>query len=324
MMDFNLDNITRKNIKDLVPYSSARSEFEGKSQIFLDANENSLGSVLDKNFHRYPDPLQKELKKKISRLKKVPVENIFIGNGSDEAIDLLIRAFCEPRRDNILVFPPTYGMYEVCAAINNVAAQKILLTEDFQLNTDNIQASLNENSKLAFVCSPNNPTGNLMSRESIEWLLQNFKGLVIIDEAYFDFAETTSWLSDLHAYPNLVVMQTLSKAWGLAALRLGTAFASKEIIHILNKIKPPYNISGITQQVALDALDNEELKDEKLRIISNERRKLEEAFTTLACIKKVYPSDANFLLVKTTDASGLYNFLVTQNIVVRNRSSQPL
>jgi histidinol-phosphate aminotransferase len=324
MQSFNLENIIRKNIRDLIPYSSARSEFEGKDQIFLDANENSLGSVLDENFHRYPDPLQKELKQKISLIKDVSVENIFIGNGSDEAIDLLIRAFCEPSADNILVFPPTYGMYEVCAAINNVAVKKVSLTSQFQLNIDETENAIDAYTKLIFICSPNNPTGNLLTAADIGSLLHNFNGIVVIDEAYIDFAGTGSWAKKLAAYPNLVILQTLSKAWGLAALRIGTLFASHEIISVLNKKKPPYNISGIAQQLALQALDNKECRDEKISIIISERKRLQQALPEFDLIREVYASDANFLLVKVNDALGVYNYLLSKNIVVRNRSNQPL
>jgi histidinol-phosphate aminotransferase len=324
MAEFNLDAILRSNVKKLIPYSSARSEFEGDAQIFLDANENSLGSVLNKNFHRYPDPLQKDLKAKVSSIKNVHAENVFIGNGSDEAIDLLIRAFCNPGVDNILIFPPTYGMYEVSAEINDVAINKVLLTEDFQLDVDAAKEGINENTKLIFVCSPNNPTGNLLNTKSIEWLLNNFSGIVVVDEAYIDFTGIQSWANKLDRYPNLVVMQTLSKAWGLAGLRIGFAYASKEIIHVLNKIKPPYNISEATQQLALQALQNETAAKEKTGVLIQQKERLFKAFTAFDFIKKIYPSDANFILVKVDDAGSLYRYLVSKNIVVRNRSSQPL
>jgi histidinol-phosphate aminotransferase len=324
MAEFNLDAILRGNVKKLIPYSSARSEFEGDAQIFLDANENSLGSVLNKNFHRYPDPLQKDLKAKVSSIKNVHAGNIFIGNGSDEAIDLLIRAFCNPGVDNIMIFPPTYGMYEVSAEINDVAINKILLTEEFQLDIDAAKNAINKNTKLIFVCSPNNPTGNLLNTKSIEWLLNNFSGIVVVDEAYIDFTGTESWANKLDRYPNLVVMQTLSKAWGLAGLRIGFAYASKEIIHVLNKIKPPYNISEATQQLALQALQNETAAKEKTGVLIQQKERLFKAFTAFDFIKKIYPSDANFILVKVDDAGSLYRYLVSKNIVVRNRSSQPL
>ena len=324
MAEFILDNILRNNVKKLIPYSSARSEFEGDAQIFLDANENSLGSTLNNNFHRYPDPLQKQLKQKLSAIKNVPAGNIFVGNGSDEAIDLLIRAFCNPGVDNILIFPPTYGMYEISAEINDVAINKVLLTKDYQLNVDAIKDGIDENTKIIFVCSPNNPTGNLLNTKSIEWLLNNFNGIVVVDEAYIDFAGITSWSQRLNQFPNLVVLQTLSKAWGLAGLRIGFAYASTDIIHVFNKIKPPYNISEATQQLALQALQNEQQAKEKTSVLIKQKKRLMEDFKQFDFIKTIYPSDANFILVKVNDAKNLYQYLVTKTIVVRNRSSQPL
>ena len=324
MAEFYLDNILRSNVKKLIPYSSARSEFEGDAQIFLDANENSLGSALGNNFHRYPDPLQKKLKQKLSAIKNVPAENIFVGNGSDEAIDLLIRAFCNPGADNILIFPPTYGMYEVSAEINDIAINKVLLTEDYQLNIDVIKGGLDDHTKIVFVCSPNNPTGNLLNPTSIEWLLKNFNGIVVVDEAYIDFEGSQSWTQRLDKFPNLVVLQTLSKAWGLAGLRIGFAYASKEIIHVFNKIKPPYNISEATQQLALQALQNEQQAKEKTNILIQQKIRLLESFKQFDFIKTIYPSDANFILVKVDDAKHLYQYLIAKTIVVRNRSSQPL
>ncbi|HEX5151785.1 MAG TPA: histidinol-phosphate transaminase [Parafilimonas sp.] len=324
MIEFNLDNILRNNVKKLIPYSSARSEFEGDAQIFLDANENSLGSVLNRNFHRYPDPLQKQLKQKLGAIKNVPSENIFVGNGSDEAIDLLIRAFCNPGVDNILIFPPTYGMYEVAAEINDVAINKVLLTKNYQLDVDAIKNGIDKNTKIIFVCSPNNPTGNLLDTKSIEWLPENFNGIVVVDEAYIDFAGTESWIKKLDQYPNLVVLQTLSKAWGLAGLRIGFAYASKEIIHVFNKIKPPYNISEATQQLALRALQNEAQAKEKTNVLIQQKERLLEDFKQFDFINTIHPSDANFILVKVDNAKDLYQYLVSKTIVVRNRSSQPL
>jgi len=324
MAEFNLDAILRNNVKKLIPYSSARSEFEGDAQIFLDANENSLGSVLNRNFHRYPDPLQKQLKKKLGTIKDIHAENIFVGNGSDEAIDLLIRAFCNPGIDNILMFPPSYGMYEVAAEINDVAINKVLLTDDYQLDVDAIKDGIDKNTKIIFVCSPNNPTGNLLDTKSIEWLLKHFNGIIVVDEAYIDFAGTESWIKKLDQYPNIVVLQTLSKAWGLAGLRIGFAFASKEIIQVLNKIKPPYNISEATQQMALQALQYEKEAKEKTCVLIRQKERLMEELKMFGFIKKISPSDANFILVKVDDATGLYKYLLAKNIVVRNRSSQPL
>lgn len=324
MKEFNLDNITRANIKKLIPYSSARSEYEGDAQVFLDANENSLGSMLQENFHRYPDPLQKKLKEKISTIKNINTKNIFIGNGSDEAIDLLIRAFCNPGKDEILIFPPTYGMYEVSAAINDININKVLLTTDFELNIAATKQAINEQTKIIFVCSPNNPTGNSFNENEIEDLLNSFNGIVVIDEAYIDFSNKTSWLKKLNQYPNLVILQTLSKAWALAGLRIGMAFASEEIIQILNKIKPPYNISVATQKLALQVLNDEEKAYQKINIIKSEKEKLIKDLKAFDFIKNIYPSDTNFLLIKVNDAARLYKYLLTKNIVVRNRSNQPL
>ncbi len=324
MKDFNLENITRENIRKLIPYSSARSEYEGDAQVFLDANENSLGSSLKENFHRYPDPLQKKLKEKISTIKNINAKNIFIGNGSDEAIDLLIRAFCNPGKDEILIFPPTYGMYEVSAAINDVEIKEILLTKDFELNISELKKSITNKTKIIFVCSPNNPTGNSFNENEIENLFNSFNGIVVIDEAYIDFSDKASWLKKLNQYPNLVILQTLSKAWALAGLRIGMAFASEEIIQILNKIKPPYNISVATQKLALQVLNDEEKAYQKINVIKKEKQKLVEDLKVFDFIKKIYPSDTNFLLVKVSDAAGLYKYLLTKNIVVRNRSNQPL
>ena len=323
-MNFDLNNLVRENIKKLVPYSSARDEFKGEANVFLDANENSLGSPLTKWYNRYPDPLQIKVKEKLSTIKGVPVNNTFLGNGSDECIDVLIRAFCEPGIDNILICPPTYGMYQVSADINNAAVKKVRLTPDFQLDLPGIEQAIDGDTKMIFICSPNNPTGNLMHVLDIEFLLQHFTGIVVIDEAYIDFAETNSWLTKLDKYHNLVILQTLSKAWGLAALRIGLAFASTGIIDILNRIKPPYNISGITQELALEGLYNEERKNAAVAVIVDEKKKLVQLFSEFDFIEKTFPSDANFLLIKTNDAFKLYNYLVSQNIVVRNRSNQPL
>jgi histidinol-phosphate aminotransferase len=324
MKQFNLDNITRANIKKLVPYSSARSEYEGDAQVFLDANENSLGSSLQENFHRYPDPLQKKLKGKISAIKNINTGNIFIGNGSDEAIDLLIRAFCNPGKDEILISPPTYGMYEVSAAINDAAVKEVLLTGNFELHIPAIKNAISDKTKIIFVCSPNNPTGNSFNENEIEHLLNSFNGIVVLDEAYIDFSEKASWLKKLNQYPNLVILQTLSKAWALAGLRIGMAFASEGIIQILNKIKPPYNISVATQKLALQVLNDEEKAYQKIAVIKKEKAKLAEDLKGFDFIKKIYPSDTNFLLVKVNDATALYKYLLSKNIVVRNRSSQPL
>lgn len=324
-MKFNLDTITRTNIKNLKPYSSARSEFKGKEGIFLDANENSFGSPLGVNYNRYPDPLQIELKEKLSKIKGLPIQNIFLGNGSDEAIDILFRAFCNPGIDNIIICPPTYGMYEVSANINDVEIIKVPLTvEEFQLDTENILLSINKNTKLIFICCPNNPTGNGVKWDAIKSILENFNGLVIIDEAYINFARYRSLIPELLNYPNLVILQTLSKAWGLAGLRVGMAFASEQIIDIFNKIKPPYNINIASQKLALDALNNTDKINEWIKQTVEERDKLIAEFALLPFIIKVYPSDANFILVKTNDPLAIYNYLVSKKIIIRDRSKVEL
>ena len=318
---FNIESIVRNNIKNLKAYSSARDEFKGDAKVFLDANENSLGSPTLKWYNRYPDPMQMKVKEKISLVKKVAVENIFIGNGSDEAIDLLFRCFCEPGIDNVIIFPPTYGMYEVSANINNVNLKKISLTQDFQLDLPLLEAAIDLNTKIIWICSPNNPSGNSINREDIEMVLNNFDGIVVIDEAYINFSRQRSFVADLNDYPNLVVLQTLSKAWGLAALRLGMAFASTDIIAYMNKAKPPYNISEPVQQLAVQALDEiGQVNDMIVEIVSS-RKLLEESLGNLEEIIKVHPSDANFLLVEFKQAKLMYDYLVSQGIVVRDRSN---
>jgi histidinol-phosphate aminotransferase len=320
-MSFDLNALVRPNIRNLVPYSSARDEFKGEASIFLDANENSLGSPLTKWYNRYPDPLQWEVKKKISAIKGTPAEHIFLGNGSDEAIDLLFRAFCEPGMDNVVICPPTYGMYEVSANINNIGLKKVPLTPDFQIDLDAMEGAIDRNTRIIWLCSPNNPTGNSLNREDIEIILNNFEGLVVIDEAYINFSRQRSFIPELSEYPNLVILQTMSKAWGLAALRIGMAFASKEIIEVINRIKPPYNISQAAQDLVLQALDHVDEVNNMIRILVEERKKLEESLLELPQVIRVYPSDANFLLVKTIDAKGLYKYLVEKGVVVRDRSN---
>ena len=320
MMNFDLNKLLRPNIRTLVPYSSARDEFKGEAKIFLDANENSFGSPLTKWYNRYPDPLQMTLKERLSEIKGVPTANIFLGNGSDECIDILIRACCEPGKDNILICPPTYGMYEVSANINDVRLKKVNLTPDFQLDIDAIAETIDEHTKLIFLCSPNNPTGNSLHREDIEVILNNFDGLVVIDEAYINFSRHRSFSTQLDEYPNLVVMQTLSKAWGLAALRVGIAFASEEMIQVMNKVKPPYNINQASQELALKALEEVGQVNDMIREIVKEREALRNALGQLAIVEKIYPSDANFLLVKINDAPGIYHYLLENQIVVRDRS----
>lgn len=321
-MNFKLENIVRDNINKLVAYSSARNEYKGNEGIFLDANENPYGSPLESNYNRYPDPLQLNVKSKISVLKNIPIENIFLGNGSDEAIDILYRAFCIPSKDNVIVCPPTYGMYEVSANVNNVEILKVpLVPETFQLDISSVLKAITENTKLIFVCCPNNPTGNGVKWKDIQILLETFNGIVVVDEAYIDFASYGSLISQLEDYKNLVILQTFSKGWGLAGLRVGMAFASEEIIAIFNKIKPPYNINIVSQQLLLEALNNKSKVDEWVKEIILERRKVSDELTKLLFIKIIYPSEANFILVKTDNAKNIYDFLITQKIIVRNRSN---
>jgi histidinol-phosphate aminotransferase len=320
-MSFNLNNLTRENIKSLTPYSSARDEFHGEAKVFLDANENAIGSPLLKWYNRYPDPHQNAIKTKLSAIKGVAASQIFIGNGSDECIDILFRAFCNPGKDNVIICPPTYGMYEVSANINDAELRKAPLLQNFQLDLARIETLIDANTKLIWICSPNNPTGNSIYRSDIEMILNNFDGIVVIDEAYINFSRQRSFLPELKEYPNLVVMQTLSKAWGLAGLRLGMAFASEEIIGIYNKVKPPYNISEAVQEHVIKALDNTAEVNQMIQELVKERTQLEQDLLQVKAVEKVYPSDANFLLVKTTDAKAIYTYLVARGIVVRNRSS---
>jgi histidinol-phosphate aminotransferase len=319
-MSFDLNSLLRPHIAKLQPYTSARDEYTGKEGVFLDANENPFGSITDQDFNRYPDPYQAALKAEISKIKQVRPTQIFLGNGSDEAIDLLYRAFCNPGKDNVILLPPTYGMYEVSASINDVEIRKVPLTEDFQLQPEKILAKADENSKILFICSPNNPSANKVKREDILFLLDNFKGLVVVDEAYIDFSDEPSFTTHLDDYPNLLVMQTFSKAWGLASLRLGMAFASEEIIRILNKIKPPYNISGLTQETVLTAIRNKDKVKTMIREILEEREFLQAELEKLPFIQKIHPSNANFLLVKIANAGQVYDDLIEEKVIVRNRS----
>lgn len=317
---FSLENLVRKNIKNLKPYSSARDEFSGEAKVFLDANENSLGSPLYKWYNRYPDPHQKKLKNVISEIKKVNTDKIFLGNGSDECIDLLYRSFCNPEKDNVIICPPTYGMYEVSANINNVEVRYAPLLDDFQLNLAHLETLTDAHTKIIWLCSPNNPTGNSLNRTDIEMVLNNFSGLVVIDEAYINFSKQKSFIQELNEYPNLVVLQTFSKAWGLAGLRLGMTFASKEIVEILDRVKPPYNINQATQDLALKALEEVGQVNDMIREIVDMRNALANVFWQIPGVKHVYPSDANFLLVKINRATEVYNYLLTKEIVVRDRS----
>ena len=313
-----LQKLVRQNIISLKPYSSARDEFSGEAGVFLDANENPFGDL-----NRYPDPHQQTLKDKLKDIKKLTSKQVFIGNGSDEVIDLLIRIFCNPSVDKIVVCPPTYGMYEVAANINDVMVLSVPLTEGFQLDTEALQQVISQSEpntlKLIFLCTPNNPTGN--SIDNIEWVLANFNGIVVVDEAYIDFSERTSFIEKLALYPNLVVVQTFSKAWGLAAARIGIAYASETIIALMQKVKPPYNVSSLNQEAALKALDNEHVIVHQKAHILEQRTYLETSLSQLPIVKKVFPSDANFILIEVEDADKLYEHLVIKNIVVRNRNT---
>ena len=312
----NISELVRPNIRNLKPYSSARDEFRGRAEIFLDANENPYPTA----YNRYPDPLQLALKERISASKGVPSSRIFLGNGSDEAIDLLIRAFCEPNRDAILVPEPTYGMYSVCADINAVQVQRVLLSSSYDLDLPAIRSATDRSTRIIFLCSPNNPSANLLSRETVLSIVEDFDGLVVVDEAYIDFSGSESYTTQLNLYPNLVVLQTFSKAWGLAGLRLGMCFAQEMIVSVLNKIKYPYNINCQTQELVLKALANESQKDRWVNEILNERAKLVAALNDLEMVRHVYPSDANFVLVRVDDASGTYRLLMEMGTIVRDRS----
>ncbi len=317
---FSINKLVRPNIRELVPYSSARDEFSGEATVFLDANENPFNAPLN----RYPDPQQRSLKDKISEIKQVPPSKIFLGNGSDEAIDLLFRAFCEPGSDNVVAIDPSYGMYSVCAGINNVAYTKVLLHDDFSLDASALIEKTDINTKMIFLCSPNNPTGNCLEPEKIAYLLKSFKGLVIVDEAYIDFAPEFSTVPLLKQYPNLVILQTLSKAWGLAGIRLGMAFAHEEVIHVLNKIKYPYNVNALTIKKALEALQQESAQKKWVQTLLAQRAAVVRELSTLSCVLKIYPSQANFVLVKVAGANKIYQYLVEENIIVRNRNSVAL
>jgi histidinol-phosphate aminotransferase len=315
-----IQSLVRKNIRTMKPYSSARDEFKGEADIFLDANENPYPTP----YNRYPDPLQWKVKQKLSQLKDIPPAQIFLGNGSDEPIDLLIRAFCEPNQDSILITEPTYGMYAVCAEVNAVNIQTVPLTPDFDLDLEALPGTFDATTKIIFLCSPNNPTGNLLSRDKITEVLKKFYGIVVIDEAYIDFAGGRSFISELEKYPNLVILQTFSKAWGLAGLRLGMAFSSTEIIAILNKIKYPYNVNIQTQTLALEALDNAYKKNIWVEEILASREKLIKALKAVHIVEKIFPTDSNFVLVRVKDAPATYQYLTEKGIIVRDRSKVKL
>ncbi|MEO1012515.1 MAG: histidinol-phosphate transaminase [Bacteroidota bacterium] len=321
-MNFNLNDIIRKSIRGVKPYSSARDEYvsDGSDMVFLDANENPF----DSGVNRYPDPQQRGLKTLLAEQKKVPAEQILLGNGSDEVLDLIYRAFCEPGRDNVITLPPTYGMYNVLAGINEVENREVYLTHDFEPDVDKVLARADEYTKLIFLCSPNNPTGNSFESKSIQRILENFKGLVVLDEAYIDFSRNKGWLGELGNHPNLIVTQTLSKAYGMAGIRLGICYASREVIAVLNKIKPPYNVNELTQQRALEGVQDQEGMQSEVQKILTEREKLVNALGEVSFFSKVYPTDANFVLAQVDDADLRYRQLLKQGIVVRNRSKQPL
>ena len=322
MEGFDLNKLVRESVSKLQPYSSARDEYvsDGSEMIFLDANENPF----DNGVNRYPDPYQRSLKSLLAEQKGVSESQILLGNGSDEVLDLIYRAFCEPNQDNIITLPPTYGMYKVLAGINAVENKEVLLTADFEPNVEEILNAVDANSKLLFICSPNNPTGNSFKKEGIEKLLKSFNGLVVIDEAYIDFSKDESWLSQLNNYPNLIVTQTLSKAYGLAGIRLGICYASEEIISVLNKIKPPYNVNQLTQQRALKRVLNQDLVNQEVKQILEERTELIKALDSLEFVSELYPTDANFVLAKVDDANKRYQQLLEKQVVVRNLSTQPL
>lgn len=313
---FDVEAWVRPNVRDMQPYSSARDEFHGHASVFLDANENPYNAP----YNRYPDPMQWTLKEKISEIKSVPKASIFLGNGSDEPIDLLLRAFCEPGKDSMLTFDPTYGMYQVAAEINNVACKRVKLKEDFQMDMPAMLGAIDETVKLVYLCSPNNPTGNSLNRRDIYELLDKFPGIVVVDEAYIDFSAAPSFSRDLPEYPNLVVLQTLSKAWGAAGIRLGMAFASPEIIAVLNKIKYPYNVNQLTQERALELLRHPERMQEQLTQILSERTRLQKSLSALPLVRKLYPTDANFILTDVGNADEVYHKLVEKGIIVRNRN----
>jgi histidinol-phosphate aminotransferase len=317
----NLESLVRKNIFHLKPYSCARDEFKGEASAYLDANESPYNT----RYNRYPDPLQEKLKKQVSRIKKINPERIMLGNGSDEVIDLIFRIFCEPATDNVVAIEPTYGMYKVSADINNVEYRKVLLDENFQMDAEQLLAAADKHTKVIFLCSPNNPSGNLLNRSEMRKTIERFPGIVVIDEAYIDFSSEPSWLSDLDKYPNLIILHTFSKAWGLASLRCGMAFASEEIIALFNKVKYPYNLSTLVQQTILEQLSSgDTFKTGWVNQILGEREPLATALKTLPIVEKVYPSDSNSLLVKVNDANGIYKALVEKGVIVRNRNTVSL
>ncbi len=316
-MSFNLENTVRPNIWKLQPYSCARDEFKGRpARVFLDANESPYNGP----YNRYPDPLQEEVKERLAKVKSVPAENIFLGKGGDEAIDLVYRIFCNPQKDNVVAIEPTYGMYGVCANINDVEYRTVLLDENFQVSADKVLAATDAHTKVIWLCTPNNPTGNLLDRAEIENILANFDGIVVVDEAYSDFASDRPFRLDIERWPNIMVLNTFSKAWGCASIRLGMAFASTEIIGLMNKVKYPYNINSLTQQKALEMLNELDRVNQWVISVCAERSKIANAFSELSVCEKVYPTDANFFLARVKDANAIYNYLIDNGVVVRNRN----
>jgi histidinol-phosphate aminotransferase len=321
-MPFDIQKLVRPSVLNLKPYASARHDFAGEADVYLDANENSYGSPAEEGLHRYPDPYQDELRTALAKYKKIAASRIFFGNGSDEPIDLLMRAFCRPGLDHIITQPPTYSMYGISAAINDIQVKQLPLHPDFQCDTEILKGQVDSLTRIVFFCSPNNPSGNVMKREAIESILELNQCLVVVDEAYIDFADEPSFIHSLDKFPNLVVLQTFSKAWGLAAARLGVLFANEEVIAVLNKIKPPYNISLLSQQAGVKALQNSDSALAKINKLKSERDKLSMALAKLQGVIHIYPSDANFLLVKFSNADDLYQQLNQQGIIVRNRSKE--
>jgi histidinol-phosphate aminotransferase len=320
---FNLDSLVRDNVKVLKPYSSARDEFEDfdmAEMVFLDANENPFNNGVN----RYPDPQQASVKSILAKQNKVNTNQMLLGNGSDEVLDLIFRAFCEPKVDNVITLPPTYGMYGVLANINDVENREVLLSTDFQPQIEKIFKAIDDNTKMIFLCSPNNPTGNSFSEESVTTLLEHFNGLIVIDEAYIDFSEKESWLQKLEQYPNLIITQTLSKAYGLAGIRLGICYASAQIIAVLNKIKPPYNVNELSQKRALERLDNTDAIQSEIKSIIKQKEELLKVLLDIKYVEKIYPTEANFILIKVDDANKRYDDLIAKGIVIRNRTTQPL
>jgi histidinol-phosphate aminotransferase len=318
----NIENLIRENIKTLKPYSSARDEYKASASkmVFLDANENPY----ENGVNRYPDPKQKDVKIALGKVKNCSPENMVLGNGSDEILDLIFRAFCEPKQDNIIILPPTYGMYKVLAGINDIETKEVLLSTSFQPKADEILAAANENSKILFLCSPNNPTGNSFDTATVEKLLKEFNGIIVIDEAYTDFSSQKSWLNRLEEFPNLIITQTLSKAYGMAGIRLGICYASRTIVDILNRIKPPYNVNLLTQSYALERIEDQEGVELEIKQIKKSTEELKNALETVSFVKEIFPSDANFILARVDDANKRYNQLIEKGIVIRNRTTQPL